>query len=116
MPPSSAWESWAQARSPTTNIAGAAVVCAPLDQSLNTPVLQQPGIHKNVYTLNLLKGLKERAEEATQRFGSERFDYDRAMAATTIPEFDDAFTAPIWGFGMFGTINKDLNLNQVQQT
>lgn len=80
------------------NIAGAAVACAPLDQVASTPVLQQPGIHRNVYTRNLLNGLKERAELARQRFGSAHFDYPRAMAATTIPEFDDAFTAQIYGF------------------
>lgn len=41
---------------------------------------------------------------ALERFGdgdestTDKFDYARAMAATTITEFDDAFTAKIYGF------------------
>jgi len=86
------------------HIAGAAVLCAPLDQTRNTPVLAQPGLRRDVYSRSLLRNLKRRAQVARERFGDgdestfDKFDYGRAMAATTITEFDDAFTAQIYGF------------------
>lgn len=96
------------------HIAGASVVCAPLDQVRNSIQLAQPGINREIYTHNLLRSLKRRATDQWERFGTRHhhhsdgtipttatavpFDYQRALAAATITEFDDAFIAPIYGF------------------
>ena len=85
------------------NIAGAAVLCAPLDQARNAPQLAAPGINRSVYSRNLLKTMKERVRESLDRFcdgdeETDKFDFQRCMQATTITEIDDAFIAPVYGF------------------
>jgi len=85
------------------NIAGAAVLCAPLDQARNAPQLAAPGINRSVYSRNLMRTMKERVRESLDRFcdgdeQTDKFDYQRCMQATTITEIDDAFIAPVYGF------------------
>ena len=88
------------------NIRGAAVWCPPLDQMRNARALAQPGINRIIYTNTLLQSLKQKAQEQLDRLYDGNpdhatgvaFDYQRAMAATTITEFDDAFIAPIYNF------------------
>jgi len=85
------------------NVHGAAVSCAPLDQEANSDILAKAGINRFIYTNNLLKSLKGRAVDQLERFfdGDETkatFNYQRAMAAETITDFDENFIAPIYGF------------------
>jgi uncharacterized protein len=100
------------------NILGSAVVCVPLDQVANAPVLAQPGINRIIYTNKLLRSLQQRcADQYQQLFHHHNkphnsktdmptppqqsppiFNYTRAMSAQTITEFDDAFIAPIYNF------------------
>jgi uncharacterized protein len=87
-------------------IAGAAVVCAPLDQVANAPVLAQPGINRLIYTQNLLQSLQKKCQEQYEQFygnvtsapGTPVFNYTKAMSAETIAEFDDAFIASVYNF------------------
>lgn len=86
------------------NVAGAAVVAAPLDQARNAAVLGRPGgVNRFIYTKALLESLQERAEEQLHRFcdgdpNKAPFDYAAVQAARTITDFDDAFIAKIYGF------------------
>jgi hypothetical protein len=88
------------------NIAGAAVLCAPLDQIRNAPQLAMPGINRDIYSRNLLRTMKARAKTQCERFLTteetcrhhHKIDLDRVLAATNITEFDDAFIAPIYNY------------------
>ena len=92
------------------HIHGASVLCLPLDQVANAPVLAQPGINRLVYTQNLLQSLKKKCTEQYEQFygssnraGSDPtatpiYNYTKVMAAQTITEFDDSFIAPIYNF------------------
>ena len=85
------------------NIHGGAVLCAPLNQEINQHTLNAKGFNRNVYVANLLSTLKARAEWQYKEFcegkpNAPQFDYPAAMKATTLMEFDDAYTAPVYGF------------------
>jgi predicted alpha/beta-fold hydrolase len=85
------------------NIRAGTVLCAPLDQVINMPVLNSKGFNRNVYVGNILKSMKERATWQLEEFcggdkNSDKFAYEKAMAAETLMDFDDAYTAPIYGF------------------
>jgi uncharacterized protein len=84
-------------------IRGALALAAPLDQERNAVMLARPGVNRVVYTNMLLQSLKRKAQFQLDRFcngdaNTTAFDYPRAMAATTITDFDDAFIAPLYGF------------------
>jgi uncharacterized protein len=81
------------------NIHGAAVVCAPIEQTRNAEILAS----EPIYTQNLLRSLKQRARAQLDIYcngdeNTEKFDYKRGIGASTVTEFDDAFIAPIYGF------------------
>ena len=85
------------------NIAGAAVLAAPLDQRYNAPQLATPGINRSVYSKNLMRTMKERVQYSVDRFcngnvDTSTFDYHRAMKADNIMELENAFLAPVFGF------------------
>ena len=85
------------------NIQGAATFCVPLDNERNAPCLAQPGINRLIYTSNLLRTLRRKAQDQLDQFcnsdkSTPLFDYHGAVNAKTITEFDDAFIAPIYGF------------------
>ena len=85
------------------NIAGAAVLAAPLDQRRNAPRLAMPGINRSVYSKNLMRTMKERVQYSVDRFcngnvDTDIFDYHRAMKAQNIMELENAFLAPVFGF------------------
>ena len=78
-----------------TPLKAATAVCVPLDlhecaEALNT------GFSKR-YQTHLLKRMKTSVERKFDRHTA-AFDWNRAMAATTFAEFDDAVTAPLHGF------------------
>lgn len=82
------------------NIHGAAVICAPLDQEKNSPVLARPlSIQRFVYSSGLLKSLKQMAQLQLDRLQAhDKVSLERIQQAKTIAEFDDAFIAPIYDF------------------
>lgn len=85
------------------NIAGAAVLAAPLDQRRNAPRLAKPGINRSVYSQTLMRTMKERVQYSVDRFchgnvDTTVFDYHRAMKAQNIMELKNAFLAPVFGF------------------
>lgn len=85
------------------NIHGAAVCGAPLDCELNIQHLDSPGFNRLVYSQNFLKTMKKRVQEQLDQHcdgdpNTTAFDYQRAMAATTIAEMESAFIAPIYGY------------------
>ena len=78
-----------------TPLLAAGAVCVPLDlhqcaEALNT------GLSKG-YQHYLLKRMKNSVRRKFDRHTA-AFDWDRAMAARTFAEFDDAVTAPLHGF------------------
>ena len=94
------------------NIHGASVLCLPLDQVANAPVLAQPGINRLIYTQNLLQSLQKKCTEQYEQFYGTTdaggmvsestvtpiYNYTKVMSARTITEFDDSFIAPIYNF------------------
>jgi uncharacterized protein len=83
------------------NIQGAAVACVPFDNNRNQKFLQT-GFSKLVYNQNLLQSLKAMAFQQLERFGdtedAPRVNAEKLQLATTITEFDDAYTAPLFGY------------------
>jgi uncharacterized protein len=73
----------------------AACVCAPLDLGISGERIAS-GFNR-VYTNNFLRTMKRNGAIKAVRFPG-TFDTERAMAANTIAEFDDAYTAPVHGF------------------
>ena len=74
---------------------GAAAVCVPLDLHECAEALNN-GISKG-YQRYLLKRMKQSVTRKFDRHTA-AFDWDKAMAAKTFAEFDDAVTAPLHGF------------------
>jgi predicted alpha/beta-fold hydrolase len=87
-------------QAPEMNIQGAAVLCAPLDQLKNAPVLARPwSIQRFVYTSGLVKSLQTMALGQLERLQAyDKVSVSRILQAETISEFDDAFIAPIYGY------------------
>lgn len=78
-----------------TPLSAAAAICAPLDLNICAEALNV-GISK-IYQRYLLKRMKNAIGRKFDKFTA-AFDWDRAMAAKTFAEFDDAVTAPLHGF------------------
>ncbi|MEO1247908.1 MAG: hydrolase [Pseudomonadota bacterium] len=76
-------------------LSAAAAVCVPLDLHQCADALTQ-GLSK-LYQRHLIKRMKN---SVMQKFDQHTaaFDWNRAMAAQTFAEFDDAVTAPLHGF------------------
>ena len=72
-------------------------VSAPLDLVRSGNALDS-GWNKQLYTRMFLQTMKVKAQDKWRQFPG-LFDLKRALHATTLREFDDAFTAPIHGFG-----------------
>jgi len=76
-------------------VAAAAAVSAPLDLAASNTALSS-GFNR-VYARHFLRTLIPAAEAKARRFPG-RFDIQRARAALTLRDFDDAVTAPLHGF------------------
>ncbi|GAB4063900.1 hydrolase [Uliginosibacterium sediminicola] len=77
-------------------ITKAAAISAPLD-------LSAAGIHlargfNKIYTRHFLRSMRANARQKAQQFPGQ-FDAERAVHADTLFDFDDAYTAPVHGFG-----------------
>ncbi|MFT4172949.1 MAG: alpha/beta fold hydrolase [Rhodocyclaceae bacterium] len=79
-----------------TRVDKAASVSAPLDLTLSGYYLER-GFNK-VYTRHFLRTLQAAAQFKAQNHPG-LFDATRAASARTLYEFDDAYTAPMHGFG-----------------
>ena len=78
-----------------TPLRAACAVCVPLDLYLCADALNN-GFSK-VYQRYLLKNMKRSLARKFDRHTA-AFNWERAMAATTFADFDDAVTAPLHGF------------------
>lgn len=76
-------------------VRAAASICAPLDLAAGGRALER-GVSR-IYGRYFLQTLKPKALELTERFPG-RFDPGRIRAARTLRHFDDAVTAPMFGF------------------
>ena len=79
----------------TSRLTAAAAVCVPLDLHKCADALQVG--FSRVYQRHLIKRMKDAVARKFDRHTA-AFDWDRAMAARTFAELDDAVTAPLHGF------------------
>jgi len=77
-------------------VRGVAAVSAPLDLSAAGAAIDS-GPNRWIYAQMFLRTMKLKARSKGQQFPG-LFDLQRALAARTLREFDDAFTAPLHGF------------------
>lgn len=84
-----------QAHAATRCLAGAASVCPPLDLTISGNALGQ-GLNR-FYSMHFLHTLRRKALDKHARFQG-LFDPERIRCATTLHDFDDAYTAPAHGF------------------
>lgn len=89
------WAQEADQNAPTT-VKALVAISAPLDLHASASAIDV-GLNRQIYTRMFLGTMKPRAQERYQRFPG-LFDLDAVMRATTLREFDDAFTAPVHGF------------------
>jgi uncharacterized protein len=73
-----------------------ATVCAPVDLAAAGHAIDR-GFNRLVYARMFLATMKPRALARLRRYPG-LFDRDRMLAARTLYEFDDVFTAPLHGF------------------
>jgi uncharacterized protein len=77
-------------------LAAAAALSAPLDLSAAGTAIDR-GINRLLYARFFLETMRRKARAKHEQFPG-LFDLDRVLRATTLRDFDDAFTAPIHGF------------------
>ncbi len=80
----------------TTPLRAAVAVCVPLNLHLCAEALDTPGFSR-FYQWYLIRRMKNSLRQKFDRHTA-AFDWDRAMAARSFAEFDDAVTAPLHGF------------------
>lgn len=73
-----------------------ASICSPLDLTASGNAIDS-GFNKMIYARMFLKTMKPNAIEKLQQYPG-LFNKDKLLAATTLYEFDDVFTAPLHGF------------------
>ncbi|MFO1270490.1 MAG: alpha/beta fold hydrolase [Rubrivivax sp.] len=89
---------WAEEAGETAarTVRGVAAVSAPLDLAAAGAAIDR-GFNRHVYARMFLKTMKPRALAKWQQHPG-LFDKDRMLAARTLYEFDDVFTAPLHGY------------------
>ena len=75
---------------------GVASVCSPVDLTASGHAIDS-GFNKAVYARMFLQTMKPRAMAKLQQYPN-LFDASLLLAATTLYEFDDVFTAPLHGY------------------
>ena len=78
-------------------LSSAAAISAPVDLMAGGTALGRGFINFNVYTRSFLRTLKPKALAKLAQYPG-LFDRDRLLAARTLFEFDDVYTAPVHGF------------------
>ncbi|MDT8368221.1 MAG: hydrolase [Longimicrobiales bacterium] len=79
-----------------TPVSAAAVISVPFDLAAGAALLERTRMGR-IYTRYFLRSLIAKVEEKVHLV-SESVDLERIRAASSIREFDDAFTAPLHGF------------------
>ena len=89
---------WAEeaGESAAATASGVAAVCAPVDLAAGGQAIGR-GFNRLVYTRMFLRTMKPKALARLARHPG-LFDRERLLAARTIYEFDNVFTAPLHGF------------------
>lgn len=89
---------WAQEQGEAAGqvVASVTSLCAPLDLVKSGLGLER-GLNRVFYTPRFLRTMKPKARQMWARFPGS-FDVAATDRATTLSEFDDAFTAPLHGF------------------
>jgi predicted alpha/beta-fold hydrolase len=77
-------------------VRAAAAISAPVDLAAAGAAIDQ-GWNRLLYARHFLRTMRRKAREKAARYPG-LFDLQRALAARTLREFDDAFTAPLHGF------------------
>lgn len=78
-------------------------------ESINT--IEAPGLNKHVLNRILAKGLVENVKENLHLFEPHLEDVDHVLNSTTIKEFDERFTAPMFGYPTWQDYYKDACLH-----
>lgn len=73
-----------------------ASICSPIDLTASGNAIDS-GFNKMIYARMFLKTMKPNAMQKLQQYPG-LFNKEKLLAATTLYEFDDAFTAPLHGF------------------
>lgn len=89
------WAQEAQASAAAT-VAAIAAVCSPIDLAAGGQALGR-GFSRQVYTRMFLRTMKPKALAKLAQYPG-LFDRERLLAARTLHEFDNLFTAPLHGF------------------
>ncbi|WP_246316363.1 YheT family hydrolase [Tepidicella baoligensis] len=89
---------WAQEAGETAGrtVGAVAAVSSPLDLTAAGHAIDK-GFNRQVYARMFLRTMKHKARQKWAQYPG-LFDLERALAATTLQAFDDAFTAPVHGF------------------
>lgn len=77
------------------NVLAACLVSSPYDLLAASKQIERP--QNRLYLWNFLRSCKAKAKEKARAHPG-AFDLERVLAARTLREYDDAFTAPIFGF------------------
>ena len=78
-------------------VAAVAAICSPLDLTAAGHAIGRPVVNRQVYTRMFLSTMKPKALAKWHQHPG-LFDRERMLAARTLAEFDDVFTAPLHGF------------------
>jgi uncharacterized protein len=93
---------WAEEAGNTaaSTVRAVAAISAPVDLVAAGAVIDR-GLNRLIYARMFLRTMKPRALAKWQQYPG-LFDRDRLIAARTLREFDDCFTAPLHGFASVG--------------
>jgi predicted alpha/beta-fold hydrolase len=88
------------------HVHGAAVAGVPFDHERNYPFVDAPGIRRSICSGSFVRSLQKITQDQLVQhcngdIDTAKFDYHRAMAATTSSEWEYAFIAPLYGFTDF---------------
>jgi predicted alpha/beta-fold hydrolase len=78
-------------------VRGGAVISVPFDLQRSAQAIDGPGFWSFVYRERFMRRLRAKAADKARRFPG-AFDAARAARARTFAEFDEAVTAPVFGF------------------
>lgn len=89
---------WAQesGEQASSSVDAAVAICSPLDLCAAGRSIDH-GWNRQIYARMFLRSMKHKARQKWAQYPG-LFDLERALAASTLEAFDDAFTAPLHGF------------------
>jgi len=89
---------WAQesGEQASRQLDGVVAICSPLDLQAAGRAIDR-GWNRQIYARMFLRTMRNKARQKWAQYPG-LFDIERALAASTLEAFDDAFTAPLHGF------------------